>query len=193
MECFILAGGQSRRFGEDKILFRIGSRRTVEYVIETARKVCDRVALVVKERERFRDIGVEVLEDLLPDRTPLAGILTALKSAEGSRALILGGDMPLIKEEVLRLLMEEFREPVTLFRTNRKVQTLVGVYSKGITELMEEYMKMGGRSVIGFLEVVGFKVIPEERLKEVDPELVSFTNLNTKEDLRTVLERIGWT
>ncbi|MDQ7082134.1 MAG: molybdenum cofactor guanylyltransferase [Aquificota bacterium] len=128
MECFILAGGQSRRFGEDKILFRIGSRRTVEYVIETARKVCDRVALVVKERERFRDIGVEVLEDLLPDRTPLAGILTALKSAEGSRALILGGDMPLIKEEVLRLLMEEFRQPVTLFRTNRKLQTLVGVY-----------------------------------------------------------------
>ena len=193
MECFILAGGQSRRFGEDKILFRIGRKRTVEYVIDTAKRVCDRVALVVKEREKFRDLGVEVLEDLLPDRTPLAGIFTALKSAEGSEALILGGDMPLIREEVLRLLMEEFKEPVTLFRTNGKVQTLVGIYSKGLTELMEEYMKMGGRSVIGFLEMVDFKAIPEEKAREADPDLVSFTNLNTKEDLETVLERIGWT
>ncbi len=190
MECFILAGGQSRRFGEDKILYRIGPKRTVEYVIDTARKVCERVALVVKERERFRDLGVEVFEDILPDRTPLSGILTALKVADGPDVMILGGDMPLIREEVLRVLIEEYKEPVTLFQTNGRIQTLVGIYSKGLAGILVDYMKTGGRSIVGFLNSLSYKVIPEERVREVDPDLVSFTNLNTKEDLEKVLERL---
>ncbi len=190
MDCFILAGGQSKRFGEDKILFRIGGKRTVEYVIETARRVCNRVVLVVKERSKFQDLDVDIVEDLLPDRSPLVGIFTALKTTDRPETLILGGDMPLLKEEVLRILIKDFEEPVTLFSTNGKIQTLVGIYSKGVLGLMEDYLRRGGRSIIGFLEEVKFKVVPDQKVREVDPELVSFTNLNTKEDLKLVLGRL---
>jgi molybdopterin-guanine dinucleotide biosynthesis protein A len=193
MDCFILAGGQSRRFGEDKILFRIGPKRTVEYVMEVARRVCDRVFLVVKDRSRFGDLGVEVVEDLLPHRTPLAGILTALRVTEGREVLILGGDMPLMREGVLRLLLREYEEPVTVPTAGGRLQPLVGVYSKGLAGIVEDYMRRGGRSVLGFLESISYKTVPEERVKEVDPDLLSFTNLNTKEDLAEVMERLSWT
>ena len=193
MDCFILAGGESRRFGEDKILFKIGKKRTVDYVIETAKKVCDRVALVVKDKEKFKDLGVEVFEDLLPERSPIVGILTALKVSESPKVLILGGDMPLVKEEVLRILVREFEEPATLFKVNGKLQTLLGVYSKGVANLMEDYVRKGGRSIVGFLESISFKTLDEKRLKDADPELLSFTNLNTKKDLNVVLERLSWT
>lgn len=191
MECFILAGGQSRRFGEDKLLYRIGSLRTIDYVIRAAKEVCSKVYVVTKEREKFEGVDADVIEDLLPDQSPAVGLYTALEETGMDRAMILSGDLPLIKPEVLRILIREFGEPVTIFSIKGKLHPLIGIYSKGILPMLGEYLKFGGRSVIGFLESVDYHLLTEEDVYKEDPELISFLNMNTKKDLRRVLELIG--
>ncbi len=191
MECYILAGGRSRRFGGDKLLYRINSLRTIEYVVRAAQEVCDYVCVVAKGREKFADLGIPVEEDLLPDQAPIVGLYTALKLCQRDRLLILSGDIPLIKPEVLRLLMEEFREPVTVFSTQGKLHPLVGIYSKALYSLVEEFLKLGRRSLIDLLRSLDFKAVGEDRLRQVDPRLESLTNMNTREDLSVILERLG--
>ncbi|RLJ71074.1 molybdenum cofactor guanylyltransferase [Hydrogenivirga caldilitoris] len=190
MECFILAGGQSRRFGEDKILYKLGSKRTIDYIIEEAQKVCDKVFIVAKDREKFKDLHIPVLEDLLPFQAPIVGVYTALKSSGSKEVLILTGDMPLVKKEVLKLLMDSYSSPVTLFSINGKLYPLTAIYSTEILKALEEYIALGKRSLVGFLENVPCKVITEESVKPVDPELASFINMNTREDLSLLLEKI---
>ncbi len=191
MECFILAGGQSRRFGEDKLLYRIGDLRTIDYVIKAAKSVCSKVYVVSKDREKFGDVEAQVMEDVLPDQAPIVGLYTALRESSTGRALILSGDVPLIKPEVLKLLAEEYREPATLFSSEGKLHPLIGIYSRSLLPVLEDYLKLGRRSMVGFLESVSYKVIPEEKLRKVDPKLLSLLNMNTKEDLSRLLEIMG--
>jgi len=191
MECFILAGGQSRRFGEDKLLYKIGARRTINYVIDTAKEVCSKVYVVTKEREKFKDVDAHIIEDLLPDQSPIIGLYTALKETGTDRIMILSGDIPLIKPEVLKVLIKEFREPVTVFSIKGKVHPLIGIYSRGLLPLLEDYLKLGRRSVMGFLEGINYSLLTEKDIYEEDPELRSFLNMNTKEDLEKVLEIMG--
>lgn len=188
MECFLLAGGESKRFGEDKLLFRIGALRTIDYVLREASSVCEKVFIVTKDPTKFRDFGVPAIEDLLPYRTPLAGIYTALKVCSRDKALILSGDIPLIKGEVLKLVEDGFREPITVLSCGERIHPLVGMYSSHLYTTVEEYLREGSRSVMGFLERVGYNTIGEDMLKGVDPDLTSLTNMNTKEDLAKIVE-----
>jgi len=118
------------------------------------------------------------------------GVYTALKLCQRDRLMILSGDIPLIKPEVLRLLMEEFREPVTVFLTEGRLHPLVGIYSKALYPLMEEYLKLGRRNLTDLLRSLEFKVIGEDKLRQVDPRLESLTNMNTREDLSLIQERM---
>ena len=190
MECFILAGGQSRRFGSDKLLEPINSKRTIDYVVASAKKVFPKVYVVAKNKRKFGNLGVPIVEDLMHDQTPLVGIYTALELSSGERVAILSGDMPLMKPEVLRLLKERAREPVTVFRIGGKVYPLVGVYSSSLKDELLEFLKEGKRRVMDFLGRVGCSYIEEDEVKGVDPEFSSFVNMNTREDLERVKEWI---
>ncbi len=191
MECFILAGGQSRRFGEDKLLYRLKSKRTIDLVVDNAKKVCERVYIVTKDARKFKDTGVPVIEDLLPFQAPIVGIYTALSKAEGDRVVVLSGDMPLLKPELIRFLVDSYEEPVTLFSIEGKLYPLTAVYSGKLLPELESYIESGRRSVVGFLEGLPHKRLTEDLVKGLDPELSSFINMNTKEDLALLLEKMG--
>ena len=190
MECFILAGGQSRRFGTDKLLEPINSKRTIDYVVASAKEVFPKVYVVAKDKRKFGDLGVPIVEDLLQEQTPLVGIYTALELSPRERVAILSGDMPLIRPEVLRLLKERAKGSITVFRVGGKVYPLVGVYSTFLKRELYEFLKQGKKRVMDFLSRVGCFYIEEDEVREVDPELCSFVNMNTREDLERVKEWI---
>ena len=193
MEAFILAGGQSRRFGENKALFKLNGKRVIERIVETARAVCPDVYVVVKDKKAFESLKLPLVEDLYSVQSPIVGIYTALEVSRGGNVLILSADIPLIKRDVLRILMDSYREPVTVFKIGDRVHPLIGIYSKTLKGTLKEYIESGHRSVMGFLERTGFNAIEQEAVMRVDPELDSFLNMNTKEDLKELMEKTGWT
>ncbi|MDQ7081749.1 MAG: hypothetical protein Q9N34_01200 [Aquificota bacterium] len=106
--------------------------------------------------------------------------------------LLLSGDAPLLKPEVLKLLIRNYRSPITLFSIEGKLYPLIAIYSKDLLTEVKEYIDSGGRSMMGFLERVGYRMITEEEVLPLDPQLSSFLNLNTKDDLSRALEMMGW-
>ncbi len=106
---FVLVGGRSSRMGQDKAFLMWNSRPLVADVAEKAASVAGNVVLI-GERARYRNLGLECLPDLRPGMGPLGGIETALKSGRGEFNLILACDMPGLRSEWLYALLEKAQQ-----------------------------------------------------------------------------------
>lgn len=103
---FVLAGGESRRMGTDKVCLRLGRERLVDWQIHLLRTVCGAVA-VIGPAARLVDTGVQVYEDEIPGKGPLGGIHAGLRRARTEFSLFLGCDMPLMEARFLRYLCRQ--------------------------------------------------------------------------------------
>ncbi len=180
MECFILAGGKSKRFGADKLLYEINGKKVIERVVKEAKKVCKKVYIVAKNEKKFSSLNLPVIKDKFEESASVVGLYTALKNCK-DKCLILSGDVPLIKAEILRLLIENYEPPITLIKTE-KVHTLIGVYSNEVLEELEKYIENKNFKIFEFVKKVGFKEV------EIPREMwYTALNLNTKEDLKKLI------
>lgn len=73
----VLAGGQSRRFGQDKAVAQLGGRPLIVQVVSRARPQVS--ALAISGRDY--GLGLPVLPDLMASEGPLTGILSAMRWA----------------------------------------------------------------------------------------------------------------
>jgi molybdopterin-guanine dinucleotide biosynthesis protein A len=189
MNCYILAGGQSRRFGRDKLLFKLNSKPTISYVVEAVLRAGLTPILVSKEPGKFEFLeGVQSLADELDFQSPVAGLYTAMNHCPEESFLLLAGDMPLIKPKLIRFLIDSYEGPITLVSIKAKLYPTLGVYSTSLIDKLRDYIEQGNRSIVGFLQRVGYKEVIEPEVASVDERLVSILNLNTPEDLREILK-----
>ncbi|WP_461829847.1 molybdenum cofactor guanylyltransferase MobA [Aquifex sp.] len=184
MKCFILAGGRSRRFGEDKLLYEYKGKRVIERVVQAAKGVCDELFIVAKDPKKFEFLGIPVIVDALPVQASIVGLYTALSYTD-EPALILSGDLPLITPKVLKAIVEAYESPITLAKTKNKVHTLVGVYSPEVLNRLEDFIKKRNYRLYEFVSSVGFKAV-----ELGNDDALQLLNMNTKEDLK-VLEGIN--
>lgn len=92
MDGFVLAGGASARFGEDKALARVEGRRLVDTVVDALAPL-ERVC-VVRRPGQAPVAGHEVLVgEEGHDRHPLWGVAVALEHATTPRALVVPCDL----------------------------------------------------------------------------------------------------
>ncbi|RUM31251.1 MAG: molybdenum cofactor guanylyltransferase MobA [Aquifex sp.] len=183
MECYILAGGQSKRFGQDKLLYEIGNKKVIERVVEVAKSVCTEVYLVTKKPEKFSFLNIPALKDFLEVSASIVGLYTALKNLKAQQGLILSGDIPLIEGQTLSFLIENYKPPITLIKTNQKLHTLVGIYSKKVVDKLEKFIHNGDFRIHKFVKNVGFSELKLPKSLEH-----TVLNMNTKEDLLKILE-----
>lgn len=109
----IVAGGQSIRMGEiEKTVMDIAGTPLIRRVADRLLGATDE--LVVNCRAEQRDAIAGALDGLdpafaiddVPDRGPVAGIQTGLKTAETEYAAVVAGDMPLLDTALIRYLLE---------------------------------------------------------------------------------------
>ncbi|MBI2300143.1 MAG: molybdenum cofactor guanylyltransferase [Armatimonadetes bacterium] len=99
----ILAGGASRRFGQDKASVEVDGAPALVRVAMTALEVAHRVAVVGEGGPDLPPVFIRV-PDLEPGGGPLQAVLAAAARFAGADLLVLGCDMPWVTPEALRLL-----------------------------------------------------------------------------------------
>ncbi|NJE42525.1 molybdenum cofactor guanylyltransferase MobA [Thermococcus sp. GR6] len=182
----VLAGGRGRRFGGNKLLFRIDGKPLVLYAVEAleATKEIDGIVLVAspENAERLKKFGYEVIVDELMVG-PIGGIYTALSLGD---AFVVAGDMPLIVSEFVDHIIHEFwksGKAVCVPRwSNGYIEPLHAAYSERFRKILEEQIKSGEYMIKKAIERVDTCYLPIEELPERWRE--SFFNVNRKEDLR---------
>ncbi|MDI6890920.1 MAG: molybdenum cofactor guanylyltransferase [Thermodesulfovibrionales bacterium] len=184
MKALILAGGENKRLPVIKGFLEIEDRRIIESNIELLNGIFDCVIISTNNPECYFYLGVPMVGDIAKYRGPMTGILSALVSLEAPELFVTACDMPFIKPELIRYIVDKWAESwdavIPIF--DNKPQPLFGIYSKKLVKEMENNIRRGIRSLGEFLKKIDVLYISEEEVRAIDPDGRSFVNINTLED-----------
>ncbi|MEM9420419.1 MAG: molybdenum cofactor guanylyltransferase [Planctomycetota bacterium] len=75
---YILAGGQSQRFGSDKARYKVDGQAMLQRVAECFAPISCSTTIVAQTAGAYDDLGYPTIADAVSNAGPLAGLLTAL-------------------------------------------------------------------------------------------------------------------
>lgn len=185
----LLAGGKSRRMGEDKRFLLVGGQRLYERSLATLQSLFHEVRIVIAQDSQPIASDVPALRDLVPDCGTLGGIYTGLKEAGTAHIFVVACDMPFLNAEVIRYLISlKDQADAVIARLRDGLQPTHAVYGRGCLPVLEEMVqtrRLKVQDCIGHSSIT-VRLVEQEELREIDPEGHSFLNVNTPADLDTV-------
>ena len=165
----VLAGGQSRRMGQDKALMRYQGRTLIDnasLLLQAAS--CDKV-LISRNTPGF-------LNDKIEDAGPLSGVhavLDALSQSDNHNGnpcelLVLPVDMPQMTPELLRILVSRGREAEKACYVEKRFLPFYLPVTQDTKALLANYLvEQSKRRVVGFLEILNAVSLKEGDLKKI--------------------------
>ncbi len=172
----ILIGGKSSRMGENKAFLKINDTTFLENALKTCRGFSETL-VSVDDIKKYKKYPYHFVEDEIKEYGPLEGIYQVLRAASNKYSFILAVDMPLLTEEFLERVSEEFNadKDAMVLKDGDKIHPLCGIYSKRLTHEMKKMRNQGERKIrrlydridIKFLNIkdIGF---PEELLSNIN-------------------------
>lgn len=195
----ILAGGRSRRMGQDKALLLFLGRPLIARVIETAKTLSDDLFIVASDRPAYARFGVPLEPDRFPDAGSLGGIYSGISRARHDACLVVACDMPFLNRRLLEHMARVERAYDVLVPAlaaersdqgaGETLETLHAIYTKRCLGAIERRLRAGRYKITGFFDDVRVQRIPEDEVRRLDPELLSFFNANTPEEWSWALAR----
>ena len=186
----ILAGGRSTRMGNNKALLPFPGKEHltfVEQLVSTLTPLCSETILVARDAADAANYvlpGVHAVTDKMPDQGPLMGLYSGLSAIYTQRALVVAVDMPFILPALVTFLLSQPQSDSLLVPlVNNVPQVLLALYPRTILPLIEQLLQQGRHDPRSLLDVALVQYIEETQLRSVDPNLRSFININTPEEL----------
>ncbi len=202
----ILAGGKARRFQtkhddwQDKALAELSGKPLLIHAIENVQGVVDEVAVCVNDEERkaryietlnqysVKNVKIVVDEKISYISGPNVAILSGLKSVKADFCFTLPCDMPFLQPKVAEYMFNEAEdfEVVVPMWPNGRLETLMMVLERPSALEITETLCMLKRPRSDDIPRGASKTLfvsPVNDIKALDPELRSFININSKEDL----------
>jgi len=179
----ILAGGESRRMGRAKPLIDTPSGTLLEHIVRRLGMIFSET-LVVGRSQMPIPVGTRFVRDRYSVRSPLVGIEAGLSAAAHDRCFVMGCDMPFAEPALVRHLVAAAHGVEAVIPVVRGYdEPLFAVYRRGVLPLIQRAIAAGELKVGAVCAQLHAARIEEEELRRFDPELRSFTNLNTPRDL----------
>jgi molybdopterin-guanine dinucleotide biosynthesis protein A len=184
----VLAGGSSRRMGRDKATLRLGGVELARGVVEVARRIAEPVMVVAPRGHPAATLAARIGAAWVPDpgEGPLAAVAAALHVVEAPHLLVLAGDHPDLRLELLALLVaERAGGDAVACRRGPRLEPLVAVYQRSAALAAATELLDGGadRSLRALLSVLRTRVVEEPEWRRVDPDGASFVDLDDPADL----------
>lgn len=184
----VLAGGKSRRMGQDKALLVRDGKSQLAHMVSLLDAVVDRVFVSTRtdqtddaERSRF-----DLIVDRYDDMGPIAGILSALQEYPQVDWLVVACDLPNIDASTLRFLKENTSNSqwFTAYTSSHDglPEPLCAVYRSGSDKALQELIDDGVKCPRKMLIRSDTCLLEQENPASLD-------NVNTPADLeQSVLE-----
>jgi molybdopterin-guanine dinucleotide biosynthesis protein A len=181
----VVAGGQGRRLsGASKGLLRVEGRTVLERLLDLGPLFAE-VLLVANAPEPYARFGLRTVADAVPGKGAPGGVHAALVGARTEWILAVACDMPFVSPEAVQVLLEA-RGPqldAVCFTAEGRVEPLLALYRTELAKPWGEALQEEDPSLRQLLSRCRARLLPEEALRAVDPQLRCLVNVNTPEEL----------
>ncbi|MDH4188537.1 MAG: molybdenum cofactor guanylyltransferase [Nitrospira sp.] len=182
----LLAGGQSRRMGEDKRHLLVGEQTLLERGLAVLRLLFPDVLVVIAQSSPPLDVEATVLRDMVPDCGSLGGLYTGLTRAETPYVFVVACDMPFLNPAVISQFIDR-RDTmdIVMAKLGDQLHPMHALYGKRCLPFVQQMIDERQLKIQRLVTCPSLHVryVLEEDLTSTDPSWRSFQNVNTPEDL----------
>ena len=180
----ILSGGRSLRMGKDKAFIKVEGIPIIERIADLFLKLFQETIIVTNRRESYLHLKATAYEDLLPNSGALGGLYTGLFYSFFPYSFIAACDMPYLKTEVISYLIEKMEGyDVVVPKTEDGLQPLHALYSKRCIDPIQRVLQEKKTRIVDLYPLVRVNIIEANEIVSVDPDMESFININTPDEL----------
>jgi len=186
----VLAGGQSKRFGEDKNQAKLGNLTLLEHVLAKVTKKFEKILIISNQNLNLKMLNsITIIPDCIQGNLgPLVGVLTAMKWIKKNNKqyqwiATFPSDTPFFDTSII----EKYKSRINLnesllyfVRSNQKRHNIFGLWSVKLMDTLEnDLINNNFRKVEKWADKIGVETI-NVKIDKFDP----FFNINTKTDLK---------
>ena len=186
----VLAGGQSKRFGEDKNQAKLGNLTLLEHVLAKVTKKFKKILIISNQNLNIKMLNsITIIPDCIQGNLgPLVGVLTAMKWIKKNNKqyqwiATFPSDTPFFDTSII----EKYKSRINLnesllyfVKSNQKRHNIFGLWSVKLMDTLEnDLVNNNFRKVEEWADKIGVKTI-NVKIDKFDP----FFNINTKTDLK---------
>ena len=181
-DALILAGGESRRMGQDKSLLPFAGTTLVEHIAAQLRPVAREVRISTADAQRHAHLGLPLVPDLRPGLGPLMGIASGLHSSSRDWTLVVATDIPVLPLALLPLMwVKTVEAPCVVPQTSDgRLQPLFALYHRRLADEILSFLERGERRVLDFVAGCGASILPAPEVK--------IANLNNAADYAALVK-----
>ncbi|HJJ27353.1 MAG TPA: molybdenum cofactor guanylyltransferase [Methanocorpusculum sp.] len=185
----ILAGGEAKRVnGREKYFFSYKGCSFIARLVAVFSGITDEIVIVAKNEAQTAHFAglpenVRCTWDKERGLGPIGGIASGIEEVKGKSVFIAACDMPTINRAVVSCLFDKLGsyDAVIPEWENSDMEPLHAVYN---TDAVRRYLtEKKGSSLHAMVHSLNTLKIPPEELRKYDPELETFRNVNTLDDL----------
>lgn len=191
----ILAGGKSKRMGQNKSLLKIGDKTIIETIVDKISPIFSEVIVVSNSMEDYK-----MLKDvkLIPDVTiskeanSLIGLYSGILEAKYDYSFVVPCDMPFIDISLIQYMIENIEDnDVIVPYLNGFYESLHSIYGKSTLSILKSLLDDKNYRINRL-----FEDYPQLSIKEIHKDTLDylginencFLNLNTLEEYKHAIE-----
>jgi len=185
LSAIIFAGGMGTRLGGvKKALLEVGGAPVIQRVVDAVAPLADEV-IVVDNDESLAHLGLRIVPDVETRAGPLTALYSGLSAATTPLCLVVACDMPFLNPGLLQWLVKlASAVDVVMPVTEGQMDPMHAVYRREpCLDANDRALRRGEKRMISYLRDVRVREVAEPELRALDPDLRSFFNVNTPEDL----------
>jgi molybdopterin-guanine dinucleotide biosynthesis protein A len=150
----IMAGGRSRRMGQDKAVLEINGTTAINCIFEQLQPYFDQILISSNNVEKHSLPGVTVVPDEIADKGPLMGIASTLRVSRNDTNFVIACDIPEVDIDFVRQMIRESNghDAVVPQTGQGRYEPLFAVYKKSILDEIDKAIASGKHRVIAPLE-----------------------------------------
>ena len=185
----VLAGGQSKRFGEDKNQVKLGNITLLEHILAKVTNKFEKILIISNQNLNLKMLNsITIIPDCIQGNLgPLVGVLTAMKWIKKNNKqyqwiATFPCDTPFFDTSII----EKYKSKINLnesllyfVKSNQKRHNIFGLWSVKLMDTLEnDLINNNFRKVEEWADKIGVETI-NIKSDKFDP----FFNINTKTDL----------